>query len=159
MTVRGTMVYSDVCYTQGPTGTRYPTRTRNIFNTRSILDLFSKSSGISCIGVREQICPRVPALLCMRKDRQRESFNSCRLDEQEGIQAPPGFGPQNFRTIEYLRKPGFWHEPMCTCFNIDHSLIFVVFILTLSIFTTLYFQIFTCNGDDIEWHDLQRSYQ
>ena len=49
MTVRGTMVYSDVCYTQGPTGTRYPTRTRNIFNTRSVLEVGGLFVQRSCL--------------------------------------------------------------------------------------------------------------
>ena len=37
----------------------------------------------------------------------------------------------------YQGKPGFCLGPMCACLNIGHSLIIVVLILTLSIFTTL----------------------
>ena len=50
---------------------------------------------------------------------------------------------------------------MCACLNIDHSLITCsidVNIVNIHQTVGMYFLILTGNSDDIEWHDLQRSY-
>ena len=46
---------------------------------------------------------------------------------------------------------------MCACLNIDHSLI-TCSIVNIHHTVGMYFLILTGNSDDIEWHDLQRSY-
>ena len=51
---------------------------------------------------------------------------------------------------------------MCACLNIDHSLITCSIdfnIVNIHHTVGMYFLILTGNMDDIEWHDLQRSYQ
>ena len=50
---------------------------------------------------------------------------------------------------------------MCACLNIDHSLITCSIdfnIVNIHHIVGKYFLILTGNRDDIEWHDLQRSY-
>ena len=143
MTVRGTMVYSDVCYTQGPTGTRYPTRTRNIFNTRSVLEVGGLFVQRSCL-LNDPISPEKN-----NRDHIPEQENKFHFEGVNGGGSNPVF--HFFIFILAKKQKRFPFEGVGGSVKSETCSLFLIFILLLWFWENTTYQIVQKQGKALQF--------